>query len=342
MSVAIDCRRFKLITLAVFLLSLLFYCFFAASKQISSLANANPFVDDPYDAVGSFGIQLAFGAALISVLRVLRPYPSHQIPAQQYPLIVRTDALSQPSATVTLAADAIALARFPQVWTPFFLGRLLAGLVGGLFLLATLAGWGLARIARAASLRAENRRIVLPAALIPVAGALILAFYPESWRASVPGGISTALVGMLLLMIPTAALSRLWTVQVSEHFEDLFDDVAAVWKAVTGWLRVKVRWLAPLLARLDRIFASHPILAIVGWLNPHRHPARFGWSVSVVLGIGSVIGFGIGEGLPSGLSRMLLVGSVYFSLELAGVITAYVLFGRFLGLYRDERIHPLA
>lgn len=74
-------------------------------------------------------------------------------------------------------------------------------------------------------------------------------------------------------------------------------------------------------------------MAMANWLDPRRHPARFGWSISTLLGIGFLIGYSVGEGLP----RSLFVASVLFSIELAGMLVSYVLFAKFLGIYRDER-----
>jgi hypothetical protein len=42
---------------------------FKNSKNIPWLAAVNHFVDDPYDAVGSFGIQQSFFAALFSPIQ---------------------------------------------------------------------------------------------------------------------------------------------------------------------------------------------------------------------------------------------------------------------------------
>jgi hypothetical protein len=85
-------RQAKFATLAAFVLVVLFWIFFNASKHISALAQVNVFNEDPYDAVGSFGIQLAILAAVLSFVRILRPYPKGITP-ENLLLILRGDAV---------------------------------------------------------------------------------------------------------------------------------------------------------------------------------------------------------------------------------------------------------
>ncbi len=68
-------RQAKFATVITCLLTLLFRIFFDVSKHNPALAKVNIFLEEPYDAVGSFGIQLAMLSALVSFLRILRPYP---------------------------------------------------------------------------------------------------------------------------------------------------------------------------------------------------------------------------------------------------------------------------
>ncbi|MBE3119298.1 MAG: hypothetical protein IMZ50_11165, partial [Candidatus Atribacteria bacterium] len=44
----------------------------------------------------------------------------------------------------------------------------------------------------------------------------------------------------------------------------------------------------------------------------------------------------VAEGISPNLSRALLVVGVYVSLESAGVMLGYLLFGKYLGIYRAE------
>ena len=55
-------------------LALLFYLFFQLCQQQPELAQVNPFANDPYDAVGSFAVQFALLAAVVSLVRAMRRY----------------------------------------------------------------------------------------------------------------------------------------------------------------------------------------------------------------------------------------------------------------------------
>jgi hypothetical protein len=55
-----------------------FYLFFQTSKHNPALSSVNAFADDPYDAVGSFGVQFALFTALLSLVRAFRPYQSDE------------------------------------------------------------------------------------------------------------------------------------------------------------------------------------------------------------------------------------------------------------------------
>ncbi|MBE3037961.1 MAG: hypothetical protein IMZ62_04005, partial [Chloroflexi bacterium] len=104
-------KRFKLATLFVFGLSILFYFFFDFCKHAPALGAANPFAEDPFDAVGAFGIQLALLSALLILIRAFRPYPQKEAAPGQIRLALRGGTVVLLSVAVTLAADAIGLAR---------------------------------------------------------------------------------------------------------------------------------------------------------------------------------------------------------------------------------------
>ena len=87
-------RSLKTMSFFVFLLTIFFLAFFDNSKNIPLLAVVNPFAEDPYDAVGSFGIQLAFFAALLSLIRAFRPYATKEIPSNQQVLILRGETVT--------------------------------------------------------------------------------------------------------------------------------------------------------------------------------------------------------------------------------------------------------
>jgi hypothetical protein len=96
---------FKLISVAILALAVLFVVFFFRCKHAASLAGVNPFAEDPYDAVGSIGIQLTMFTALLCLLRVFRPYATGEPPAGQRSLIVQGWAVSVMSVSMTLVTD---------------------------------------------------------------------------------------------------------------------------------------------------------------------------------------------------------------------------------------------
>ena len=64
-------KRIHRITALIFVAAIIFFLFFQVNKR-SPLVEANPFADDPYDAVGSIAIQVALLISLLTYARVLR------------------------------------------------------------------------------------------------------------------------------------------------------------------------------------------------------------------------------------------------------------------------------
>ncbi len=59
-----------MLTLFAFFMAIAFHLFFQASKHIPFLSSVTPFLEDPYDAVGSFGIQIAVSIGLLNLIRI--------------------------------------------------------------------------------------------------------------------------------------------------------------------------------------------------------------------------------------------------------------------------------
>lgn len=340
---SLSTSQIRPLTFAVFLLALLFLVFFQITKQIPALAQVNPFGEDPYDAVGSFAIQVTLAAALLSFLRVLRPYRTRGITTIQYLLILRGNGLSVISVAVTLVVDLIAMVRYPNSWIHYEAGKILAILVVGIMILTALTGWWFSRVVRrlqemtVIGERCRIERAFTSSLLIVFSCTIILAIYPPEWRQSLFGGIFTALAGILILMILLAVLKPILLVQIDDNYDDVFDDLAAVWRGISDWFRKRVTWLVAILGRLETFFVSRSINLVVSWLNPRLHPWRMGMIISMGLGLGLVITQTIGEGVPSDPSHLLLVSLVLSGGEAFGVMIGYLLFGKYLGIYRDER-----
>ncbi len=144
----ISVKRLKLAALFVFGLSILFYFFFDFCKHAPALGAANPFAEDPFDAVGSFGIQLALLSALLTLIRAFRPYPQKEAAPGQILLTLRAGTVVLLSVTVTLAADAIGLAHSIVTGGASLVAWALAALVTGMALVTLAASWTFVRVAR--------------------------------------------------------------------------------------------------------------------------------------------------------------------------------------------------
>lgn len=181
-------------SVAVLALAGLFFVFFQSAKQVPFLEGVNPFADDPYDAVGSFAIQAAGALALLSVVRALGFLTS----GDRASLLARTQLASVLCVAITLAADAIAMARHADVWWAKPGGTALAVMIVALACLTAAVGIVCARPpARSWS--------ALPVAVC-VAAALGLFLYPEATRSSLAGAFAAIAAGIVVLFVPLRVL----------------------------------------------------------------------------------------------------------------------------------------
>jgi hypothetical protein len=194
---------FKMNTLLTTALAATFYLFFMFAKHDPALSAVAPFLHDPYDAIGSFAAIVSILLVLLALVRAFRPYRSP--PAEERKVfLVRTQMAIALAALITLAADAVAMARHTSLW----LGTPLAD-----ELLALLGGMAVCALAVAYVIRRSMRGIKLPvrpawrgAAAVSLVAILILSVYPESLIQSMPGHLFTIFVGIFLLFAPMAVL----------------------------------------------------------------------------------------------------------------------------------------
>ena len=127
-------RRIHGVTMLVAFAAFVFCLFFEAAKDEPFRA-INPFGDDPYDAVGSIAIQIAFVCAALTYARALRLWddPS-RIGSARY--ILRGNVLVVCSIFATVAADATALFLHPLPISPW--GRALEAGLALVFALAVV------------------------------------------------------------------------------------------------------------------------------------------------------------------------------------------------------------
>ncbi|HEV2659641.1 MAG TPA: hypothetical protein VGU68_03530, partial [Ktedonobacteraceae bacterium] len=295
--------RLKVSALLTLVLAVLFYLFFQISKHQPALSQVNAFADDPYDSIGSFGVQFALFTALLSLLRAFRPYQAGSMLDHQEQLLLRGAYLSCLSVAVTLAADIVAMIRHPTTWIGQSAGYALAALVVGMVLFTALVGWQL-------HYATQNRRsLFVPNVWIRASGSslislLILALYPESWRQSVPGELLTILVGTALLFVPLWAVGTAIPTSSGAFFEDFIDDLIAVYR----WLKAHIGPLVVLCSLFEKILNWSFIYAVLHWLNPRKHTWNLIILIGLIMGMLLALAETLGEGGgPQQIGRFAMI-----------------------------------
>ena len=293
----------------------------------------NPFGEDPFDAVGSFSVQLAVLAAGLGLVRAYRPYLATGAPSSQALLILRTGTVALLAVAVTLVADAIGLARSTVIGAGSPEVGMLAALLGGMAVLNLLVGWLFLRQAGRTEISA-TQRLVRRAILISIAGVFVLAFYPLGWRdASLAGALFTIIIGILVLFLTVWAIATAIFPELDFTYEDFFDDLAAIYR----WKKVRFARFSFLFGWFEKVAALPLVRRLVDWLNPRKHH----WNLVILLAVGMGIGLAaaeaVGEGLPGNWRLAGLVLSVYVSMESLAVVVGYLLFGKYLGIYHKVR-----
>lgn len=181
-------------------LAIIFLCFFQFTKHDPVLAAILPFSNDPYDAVGSFGVIIAGLLSMLSVLRVLR----RQRTDRQNILVARTQFTVAATVLVTLVTDSVAMVRHIPMWINRAGATELVLLMGGMIVLALCLSFVIRVAIRDIPLAATDAW--KKAAAISIAAIAVLALYPESIIQSTVGELCTLLVGILLLFVPLSTL----------------------------------------------------------------------------------------------------------------------------------------
>lgn len=196
-------RNLKIGSFFVFVLAILFYVFFMHAKHDPALSRVNAFTDDPYDAVGSFGIQ---AAAILGILCLVRAFRSAGSGKQEW-FLIRAQVAAILSVAVTLAADAIAMLRHLSLWIGHSAGYRLLALLAGMALLTAAIGIWVHRTAPTMeqSATASHR---IRAVIVSFFAALVLLLYPEIFHHGLIGVLLTAFTGTVILFVCMWA----WTV----------------------------------------------------------------------------------------------------------------------------------
>lgn len=324
-------KQFKVSAFITLILAVLFYLFFQVSKHDPALSQVNAFADDPYDAIGSFGVQFALFAALLALVRAFRPYQSGHALDNQQLLFLRAEYLSCLSVLVTMVANIIAMVRHPSVWLGLSAGYMLALLTGGMIVITILVIWFIH----------HTTRYICPPSIsnvwtraigISIVGILVLALYPEGLRQSTPGEFFTVLVGAALLFVPLWALSVAISPFPAMFFEDVIDDIAALYR----WLKTHIGPLGVLGTFFECILTRTFVRYVLRWLNPRQYIWKLPLCIGIVMGILLALGeaFGEGGGVHQ-IGRFAIIAAVYISLEGAAVLLGYLLLAKPMGLFRQ-------
>jgi hypothetical protein len=140
-----EARRVHRITAAITALAVVFCLFFQVNKG-GPFRAINPFGNDPYDAIGSFAIQIALLVGLLTYARGLRLREERVTQEAKARLILRGNLLVLAAVLVTLFADIIAMALQPP--PPSFWVAVLTTELGIMALLALGCAVGLAVVFR--------------------------------------------------------------------------------------------------------------------------------------------------------------------------------------------------
>lgn len=331
-------KSLKIAALLTFGLAVLFSLFFQISKHDPALSQVNPFGEDPYDAVGSFGVQLALFTAVLALIRAFRPYQTDTKRDSHHVLFARAVFLSCLSVAVTLLADSIAMIRHPTLWIGGAAGDVLAILLGGMVLLTALVLWSLSHACRSLPVRSPLHHWAR-ASMLSSAGILLLALYPEELRQSIGGELLTISVGIAFLFVLVWALGTMISSSLHPSFEDVFDDLAAVYQG----LKAHLKPLDTLLHVCENASATLLTLPLVRpllqWLNPRKHPWHGTLLLGMVIGLLLLLSEMTVEGSPHSLRTLALVAAIFIGVESAGVLLGYALFAKLLGLFRQ--VSPL-
>lgn len=153
--------RIHRITALILLITIVFSLFFQISKA-GQVREINPFLNDPYDAVGSIAVQVALFVSLLSYARVLRwsTDPAQEPKAR---LILRGDILVLMAIFITLCTDLAA--EFAVPMPDSYWGAILRLELGGMFFLIIVCGVGLWSAIKAAPTMAPLSNLTLADAI---------------------------------------------------------------------------------------------------------------------------------------------------------------------------------
>lgn len=312
------------------LLTVLFIILFDRAKHDFGLARVNPFAEDPYDAVGSFGVQLGVACSIMAVMRAFRTDLKTESLYNRYTYTLRAIAVSQLAIIVTMLADLVALVRYSSLWDGSGEGYILIVFTGALLVLASGFCSYLMRLSKRRDVCSKNP--LREPQIIPFLIVLgLLGIYPGGWRDGIAGAILTVAVGMMFLFVSVTLLSKAMFPCPDVPEKDLLDDLVGIYQT----LKPRSGYLASLIASIEHALGSFTRGKIRDLINPRKHEWNLVALIAILMGVSLAFTQIVGEGLSWGYGQALQVEVVYIVLEVAGVFLGYALLRRFLGLVRQ-------
>jgi hypothetical protein len=183
---------FKLNSIFVICLAVVFLLFFQFTKHDPVLALIIPFGNDPYDTVGSIGVIIA---GLLAVLALIRAFCKVLVERRRI-IIARTQFCVVAAILVTLIVDCVAMVKHIPMWFGQPGAEELLALMVGMFILAMLMSYIIHYSVREISLEKASWKKFLFISIITI---VILIIYPEFIIQSTVGELFTIIVGILIL-----------------------------------------------------------------------------------------------------------------------------------------------
>lgn len=325
-------NNYRLNSAVVFLLSLFFFWFFFFCKHYYLFANVITFNDDPYDAVGSIGIQVSFFAASLSLIRTFVSYIKRKLAEDQIILILRGNLVALLSIEVTMISNLTSLVRYIDKWIKNSMGITLVILVFSFLLLTIIIHFWSFLLVRKINIPFIHRHSYIKI-LWPISGFIILFFYPIILRESIIGAIFTACFGMILQITIVKSLSLLMLPSLNLKASDIIDDIRDLLISLRNHSAISKR----LLDKIEALSDSPKLKPLIKWLNPRKHKLNLVVCLCICSGIAVAIIQTVDEGWSGFNVSSFLVLLLYVSLEFIVLLLFYLLFSDTLGIIRKKR-----
>ncbi|AXC10601.1 hypothetical protein ACPOL_1253 [Acidisarcina polymorpha] len=258
----------------VFGLACLFYWLFMFAKHDPALLDVIPFGEDPYDAIGSFGVIVGILVALLSLFRAFRPYREAPSGKRQVYLIRSQEAVVL-VVFITLGSDALSMGRHPSMWIGSKSQNMLIALLGGMALVTAAVQLAIRTSQSATEPTAKDWKAATVATVFAI---LVLVAYPEQLIHGTATHLLTVVAGAIVLFAPMRPLLNALVPYASD--ERRTEEIPARNRSLTAWQR----WV--MVALVGAIIGACAFLGEIGEGSGARPVNRLALLASVFIGLG--------------------------------------------------------